>query len=187
MKPFSLVIFLLCSAFSFLTFAAEKVSRCSELSLWGQNPQWNAPSRRVKADYVLVDKTRRLMHIFENGELVKTNRVALGASAGRKRKEGDWKTPEGIYHVDQKRPDSDYHRGLHIDYPNAEDIAYAEEHGWSPGSDILLHGLPNNPIKRALTGHPNRNWTRGCVALSDDEIDQLYEWTSVGLTVEICP
>lgn len=96
------------------------------------------------------------------------------------------KTPEGVYKIDSRKADSDYHRALHISYPSAEDVARAAERGVSAGSDIEIHGLPNG---RGAIGAAHRlsDWTAGCIALTDDEIEELWRVTPDGTVIEIRP
>lgn len=147
---------------------------------------WSNPGGK-KVDFFVVDKTRRWAYALVGGKVVRTYRVALGKkSPGAKRQEGDNKTPEGLYRIGYKNPNSSFHLSMQISYPNAADIEWAKKHGVSPGSGIMLHGLPNNPFVKPLTGHPNRNWTAGCVAVNDKEIEELYSNIPVGIPVELC-
>jgi murein L,D-transpeptidase YafK len=144
------------------------------------------PSDAV-ADRVLVEKSARRLTLMRNGDALKTYRVALGrAPIGPKECEGDQRTPEGIYSIDFHKPDSDYHLALHISYPEQRDIDRASAQGLSAGSDIMIHGLPNG---RGWIGrfHRRSDWTAGCVAVADFEIEEIYRAVPDGTPVELRP
>lgn len=137
-------------------------------------------------DRIVVVKSAHTLSTFRGSHELKTYRVALGRSPiGAKEEEGDMKTPEGVYQVDQRKPDSDYHLALHISYPSAEDSNRAAQRGVSAGSDIEIHGLPNG--HGATEYHPGTDWTSGCIAVTDTEIEELWRVTPVGTAVEIRP
>jgi len=138
-------------------------------------------------DRILVEKSERKLSILRDGKVLKTYRVALGRNPiGAKEQEGDNKTPEGIYTIDYRNPQSDYHLALHISYPSAEDTTRAAQRGVNAGFDIEIHGLPNG---RGWMGaaHREKNWTVGCIAVTDQEIEELYRVTPDGTTIEIRP
>lgn len=148
---------------------------------------WNPLPPGTTIDRILIEKSRRQLSIFQNGRRLKTYRVALGRNPiGPKEQEGDDKTPEGVYHIDERKADSDYHLALHLSFPNEQDTAGAVARGISAGSDIEIHGLPNdkNWIGPA---HRQIDWTAGCIALTDAEIEELWRITPVGTMVEIVP
>ena len=143
--------------------------------------------RDAIADRVLVEKSARRLTLMRNGNALKTYRVALGrAPIGPKEYEGDQRTPEGIYAIDFHKPDSDYHLALHISYPEQQDIDRASAQGLSAGSDIMIHGLPNG---RGWFGrfHRRSDWTAGCVAVADFEIEEIYRAVPDGTPVELRP
>ena len=136
-------------------------------------------------DRILVEKSERKLSVLRGGEVLKTYRVALGRNPiGAKEQEGDMKTPEGIYTIDYRNPQSDYHLALHISYPSAEDTTRAAQRGVNAGFDIMIHGLPNG---RGWIGaaHRQKDWTAGCIAVTDQEIDEIYRVTPDGTTIEI--
>ncbi len=141
----------------------------------------------LKFDRLVVDKEARSLTAYAKGEAVRRYQIALGwAPEGHKRMEGDGKTPEGIYFVDSKNPNSRYYKNLGVSYPNAEDRAAAADLGVSPGGEIKIHGLPEG--QGHLGGvHWVRDWTAGCIAVSNEEIDELYGRTPVGTPIEIRP
>jgi murein L,D-transpeptidase YafK len=138
-------------------------------------------------DRIVVEKSARRLSMFQGGNQIKTYRIALGASpVGAKREEGDMKTPEGIYKIDGRNPQSSFHLALHISYPSDEDNKRAAAHGVSAGSDIMIHGIQNG---RGWIGafHRWNDWTAGCIAVTDEEIDELWRVTPDGTTIEIRP
>lgn len=135
-------------------------------------------------DQVLVSKSARTLTLYGNGKALRTYRgIQLGDDpTGHKRFLGDERTPEGRYVIDYRNPASRYHLSLHISYPNAQDRAYAREQGRNPGGDIFIHGQPN--------GYPARvggDWTDGCIALSDAEIEDMWEAVPDGTVIDIYP
>jgi murein L,D-transpeptidase YafK len=141
-----------------------------------------APSQ---ADFILVDKSDRTLTLFNRGVPFKSY-VGLqlgGAPAGAKHFEGDARTPEGDYTIDLRNPQSAYHLSLHISYPSAADRAYAEAYGRSPGGEIFIHGQPNELVEGRVPG----DWTDGCIAVSDAEIEELWREVPDGTPIEIRP
>lgn len=137
----------------------------------------------VKADRIMVDKSDRIMILYKAGrEIARYSNFQLGdAPSGHKQFEGDEKTPEGSYTISGRNPGSSYHLSLRISYPNAADRAFAKSKGKSPGGDIFIHGQPN--------GYPGptirRDWTDGCIALSNAEIEQLWKIIPDGAVITI--
>ena len=148
---------------------------------------WNPLPAATIIDRIVVEKSARKLSIFREGKPLKSYRVALGRNPlGPKQQEGDMKTPEGIYQIDYRNPHSDYHLALHISYPSADDVARAAERGVPAGFDIMIHGLPNG---HGWIGafHRRKDWTAGCIALTDEEIEELWRVTPDGTVVEIRP
>jgi len=138
-------------------------------------------------DRVMVEKSARKLSVLRHGTVVKTYRIALGAQPmGPKEQEGVMKTPEGFYAIDYRNPHSDYHLSLHISYPSPEDIQRAAARGVSAGSDIMIHGLPNG-MGSMGGAHRHKDWTAGCVAVTDDEIEELWRIIPDGTPIEIRP
>ena len=147
----------------------------------------NPLPRDAVADRIVVEKSARKLTLFQNGRVLKTYSVALGGvPSGAKEFEGDQRTPEGIYRIDFHKPDSDYHLALHISYPEQHDIDRAAPSGLSAGSDIMIHGLPNG---RGWIGrfHRRSDWTAGCVAVTDFEIEEIYRSVPDGTPIELRP
>lgn len=145
------------------------------------------PFVNLHIDSIAIHKADRDLLIFSKGQFVKGYKVALGTvPIGKKEVEGDFKTPEGYYHIDGKNPFSHYYKSLGISYPNDEDKAHAAALGQSAGTDIKIHGLMkkmNNPGKL----HIKSDWTWGCIAVTNEEIDELYAQVKVGTPVFITP
>ena len=141
----------------------------------------------TKVDRIVVEKSKRTLTLMDRRKAVKTYKVALGGQpVGAKDRQGDHKTPEGIYSVDAKNPNSQFYKALHISYPNQADRANARKLGVSPGGDVEIHGLGS---KWGWLGAKHRltDWTDGCVALTNEEIDEIYPLIKVGTPVEIRP
>ena len=141
----------------------------------------------TKADRVLVEKKIRTLTLLSHGKAFKTYKVALGQSPeGRKQRQGDHKTPEGIYVLDRRNNHSRFYRSIHISYPNSVDRAEAAKIGAQPGGDIMIHGLP---IGFGWLGdaHRENDWTDGCIAVTDSEMDEIWEIVPDGTVIEIRP
>jgi murein L,D-transpeptidase YafK len=140
----------------------------------------------ITIDRIVVEKGARKLSIQRRGDVLKTYRIALGRNPiGPKEQEGDMKTPEGIYTIDSRNPNSDFHLGLHLSYPSPEETARAAERGVNAGFDIMIHGLPNGHVTDAF--HPLTDWTAGCIAVTDAEIEELWRVAPDGTIVEIRP
>lgn len=144
-----------------------------------------APQSRV--DRVVVIKSERTLELMSRGKLVKTYKVALGGDpTGPKTRQGDHKTPEGVYVLDSRNVHSQFHKALHISYPNAHDRAEALAKGESPGGDVFVHGLPNG-YGWIGSKHRLKDWTDGCIAVTDEEIDEIWKLVADGTPIEIRP
>ena len=145
------------------------------------------PIPRLKADSILILKKDHVMELLANGKVIRTYKVALGQGGlAPKQREGDGRVPEGRYTIDSRNAASAYHKALHISYPNADDRRRAAKLGVSPGGAVMIHGLPNG---KGWLGASHRlyDWTLGCVAVTDDEIDKIWNMVPIGTTVEIRP
>lgn len=130
---------------------------------------------------IQVSKADRKLYLFNNDKVLKSYDIGLGFQpVGHKQFEGDGKTPEGQYFISYKNPDSTYHLSLKISYPNETDIAFAEAAGKSPGGDIVIHGGPNTRVTK-------RDWTWGCIAVTDREIEVIYSMVKPGTPIFILP
>ncbi len=136
-------------------------------------------------DLVKVDKSESKMYLLDGGEVVKEYHVAFGASPeGHKQQEGDERTPEGSYTLDYKKEDSSFYRAMHISYPNETDKANAKKMGVSPGGFIMVHGQRNNLGWLSFITQ-RFNWTNGCIALTNSEIDEFMGLVNVGTKIQI--
>jgi murein L,D-transpeptidase YafK len=154
--------------------------------LWANAPIQPLPAN-TKADLVVVDKAARRLSLYSNGALIGSYPIALGrAPIGAKVRQGDRRTPEGRYFIDSHKPDSSFHRALHVSYPSNSDIARARAAGYSPGGEIMVHGMRNG---LGWLGHAHLlvDWTVGCVAVTDAEMDQIYRVVPDGTPIEFRP
>lgn len=141
----------------------------------------------LSIDKIIVEKQDRKLILLKNNHPLKTYSIALGKNPiGHKQKEGDNKTPEGIYVIDYKNNKSTFHRSIHISYPSHRDILEAESNGFNPGGMIMIHGIKNG---LGFIGRLHRlfDWTAGCIAVTNPEIEQIWQLTPVGTTIEINP
>jgi lipoprotein-anchoring transpeptidase ErfK/SrfK len=143
--------------------------------------------RRILADSIVVEKSLRRLTLFTGGLPLRTYDVSLGrVPNGAKLQIGDFRTPEGLYYIDARNPQSQFHRGLHVSYPNAQDLARARATGVDTGGDIMIHGLPNGQGQYGPT-HRAVDWTSGCVAVTNDEIEEIWDAVPLGTPVRIVP
>jgi murein L,D-transpeptidase YafK len=152
---------------------------------------WALPSQQQtapqKADSILILKKDHVMELLAGGKVIRTYKVALGRGGlAPKEREGDGRTPEGHYIIDSRNAASHYHKALHVSYPNAEDHARAAKLGVSPGGAIMIHGLPTG-MGWLGAAHRLYDWTLGCIAVDDEEIDEIWNLVPVGTPVEIRP
>ena len=132
--------------------------------------------------YVVVQKSARRMYLFHNDTVLRDYRIDLGfAPTGHKQIEGDGRTPEGVYLIDRRNPNSEFHLSLGISYPNRQDRAAAHALGKSPGGDIFIHGK-SNPLRRKRD-----DWTWGCIAVTNPEMEEIYAMVRNGTPIKINP
>ena len=140
-----------------------------------------------KISKLVVLKNERIMKVYSSGEVIKVYSISIGKnSIGDKVVQGDKRTPEGTYIINDKNAGSGYHKNLGISYPNHEDRLAAQSKNLDPGGDIKIHGLQNG---LGFIGKFHRviNWTAGCIALTDEEIDELYDRVEIGTPIIIMP
>lgn len=143
--------------------------------------------RTAPADKVLIEKQERRLTLLSNGEVIRTYKIALGGNpVGPKERKGDNKTPEGTYIIDARNGNSGYHLSLHISYPNENDKKRARELGVPPGGDITIHGLKND-FPQVGAAHARVDWTEGCIAVTNREMEEIYKFVPNGTIVEIRP
>lgn len=159
------------------------------ISIYGSSkPEAQSNENKVSAiDLILIEKAKRKMSLLYKGKIIKTYKVALGFEPiGHKQQEGDGKTPEGIYSISYKNAGGQFHKALKVSYPNKKDQANARKLGVSPGDFIMIHGLGKS-FSSLGKAHVLKDWTLGCVAVTDVEIDEVYKLASIGTKVEIRP
>ncbi|MGI4851824.1 MAG: L,D-transpeptidase family protein [Janthinobacterium lividum] len=171
MMRFYFYIFILC--FGFLSvFKCESKKERQELLL---------------IDQILVYKSKRQLQLLSKNKIVKEYKIALGGSPiGHKEQEGDQRTPEGHYKIDFKRTNSQFYKALRISYPNAQDRLQAKKQNVSPGGDIYIHGLPKS-FSFIGKAHLNTDWTLGCLALTNQEIDEFFDFIPLNTPIVIYP
>jgi murein L,D-transpeptidase YafK len=144
-----------------------------------------AASTDLTADRIVVNKSKREMLLQRDGRVIRRYRIGLGQSpVGPKQREGDGKTPEGSYTISGRNPASAYHLSLRISYPNAADIERARQAGVDPGGDIMIHGLPNAEPKSSKHSRMT-DWTLGCIAVTDEEIEEIWRLIPEGTPIQI--
>lgn len=144
-------------------------------------------SKPPQIDTILVEKQKHQMTVFHNDKPVKKYKIALGFNPlGHKVKEGDGKTPEGTYYIVGKNPQSQFHLSLKLSYPSVEDKKKALHKGLNPGGNIIIHGLAPH-LSAKGKWHAMRDWTLGCIAVTNDEIEEIFTLAEVGTKVVILP
>jgi hypothetical protein len=139
------------------------------------------------AEKVLVVKSERKLYLLRRGRVIKEYPIKLGLNPyGHKQREGDFRTPEGKYELVARNPRSEFFLSIKISYPNREDAAVAGEAGFPPGGLIMIHGQPNVP-KKSPEHYATRDWTDGCIALSNDHMVDVWLRTTPGIPIEIRP
>lgn len=157
------------------------------VGLGGLQPRLASLPASDRADLVRVEKGARRLSLYRQGRLLRQFPIALGFQpTGPKVREGDGRTPEGRYRLDYRNPNSGYHLSMHVSYPDSQDRLRAREGGYDPGGAIMIHGLRNG-LGRMGRAHRVRDWTRGCIALTNPEMDDLWLRVPDGTPVEIYP
>lgn len=154
--------------------------------IYAQWPRRSLPAD-TRADRVVVRKRARILELYQGTRLLRTYSIALGRTPlGHKQQEGDGRTPEGRYVLDYRNPRSSYHKALHVSYPSAADTAAANSRGVSAGGFIMVHGVRNG---LGFVGRLHRicDWTDGCIAVTDAEIDEIWRSVPDGTPIEIEP
>src|SRR4030042_4747866 len=144
-------------------------------------------TQKGSVDRILIEKSARRLMLISQGEVLKTYKIALGGNPiGPKERQGDNKTPEGTYLIDARNRDSRFPLSLHVSYPNERDKNRAKELGVSPGGDIMIHGIKNG-FSWVGDAHKEVDWTKGCIAVTDEEIEEIEKLVPNGTIVEIRP
>lgn len=140
-----------------------------------------------KVDLIVVEKAKRILTLYAHKKPIKTYRIALGGNPeGHKEQEGDSRTPEGRYTIDAKNPKSSFHLSLHVSYPDKRDRAQARRAGVSPGGAIMIHGTPDYLAALGAVGVVP-DWTAGCIAVTNAEIEEIYRSVKIGTPIVIKP
>jgi murein L,D-transpeptidase YafK len=146
-----------------------------------------AAGKPLHADRVVVLKKERTLQLLRHGKVIKSYKVALGGDPlGPKTRQGDHKTPEGVYTLDSRNAHSQFYKSIHISYPSARDRASARAQGVSPGGDVFVHGLANG-YRWLGSSHRMKDWTDGCIAVTNEEIDEIWAAVTDGTPIEIRP
>lgn len=147
------------------------------------------PPEPLSADRVEVHKSSRVLKLIRSGEVVRQYQVSLGKNPyGHKEREGDMRTPEGDYVLNWRNPNSSFYKSIHISYPNEMDRARAETRGVSPGGLIMIHGLPNYISSPAvMREYQGKDWTEGCIAVQNHEMDEIWHAVRDGTPIRIYP
>jgi len=141
----------------------------------------------VMADLVILKKSTRKLYLMKEGKILKQYKVGLGGNPkGHKQQEGDSRTPEGRYILDWRNPESLYHLSLHVSYPNEEDTLRAKKNGVAAGSNIMIHGQPNEQGWAAKLIQ-KRDWTEGCIAVQNSEIEEIWKRVGENTPIDILP
>jgi murein L,D-transpeptidase YafK len=140
-------------------------------------------------DKVVVRKADRKLELIHGGEVFREYKISLGdAPVGHKFREGDERTPEGDYILDWRNPNSSFHKSIHVSYPNARDRAFARAMGFNPGGMIMIHGRPNWLTSPAVAReYDNKDWTNGCIAVKNHEMDEIWRLVRDGTPIRILP
>lgn len=146
-----------------------------------------AKAGQATANLIIVEKAKRVLSLYNGKKLIKTYRIALGGNPqGHKEQEGDSRTPEGRYIIDAKNPWSSFHLSLRISYPDRRDLASARRRGVSAGGAIMIHGTPGSLATLNAAGfYPD--WTAGCIAVTNNDIEDIYAKIRNGTPIVIKP
>jgi len=155
--------------------------------LLGVAPLAASASALEIADRVIVRKAEHKLVLMKGERVLRTFPVALGLSpTGPKRREGDFRTPEGTYRLGGRNPNSDFFLAIHVTYPGPEDLQRASSEGVAPGGQIMIHGQPNRP-SRPLEYYQTRDWTNGCIAVSNADMVDIWLMTPDNTPIQIVP
>jgi murein L,D-transpeptidase YafK len=173
---------------SLVLFCTIALATSGEVVALDSGVQFNpALSELPMADRVVVRKSARKLFLYRHGEVVREYEVRLGLRPeGAKEFEGDFRTPEGRYHLARRNPQSDYFLSIQVDYPNDRDLAKAKRKKVMPGGAIMIHGLPNTP-RKPLDYYHRVDWTDGCIAVSNSDMVEIWLMTKPGVPIDILP
>ena len=170
-----------------LSFVAGSASADALFAGRSSEPSFSATTPLPLADRVVVYKAERKLELHRKGEVLRSMDIALGlVPEGHKEQEGDFRTPEGEYLLDEKNPDSDFFLSIHVSYPNQRDERRAASRGVDPGGQIMIHGLPNE-LTKPLRYYSGRDWTDGCIAVSNADMVDIWLMTAENTPIQILP
>lgn len=150
-------------------------------------PEKAASDLPLTINKVLVRKSERRLFLMDDDQVVRSYRISLGDNPeGHKLYEGDQRTPEGDYQLDWRNSNSDFYKSIHISYPNARDRELASAWGLDPGGSIMIHGLPNEAGDMAFA-YSGLDWTNGCIAVTNEEMDEIWQLVADGTPIRILP
>lgn len=150
------------------------------------SPDGSAPSFEL-ADRIVIEKGARRLYLLRGDDVIVEYPVKLGLNPyGHKQREGDFRTPEGTYHLSRRNPRSEFFLSVEVSYPNEADRARARQAGVRPGGLIMIHGQPNVP-RKAPDYYANNDWTDGCIAVSNSDMVDIWQRTRLGIPIEIRP
>lgn len=143
--------------------------------------------RLEAADRVVVHKAERRLALMQAGRELRSYRISLGLDPnGPKQREGDFRTPEGHYRLTRRNAQSEFFLSIQVSYPNADDVSTARRQGWRPGGQIMIHGLPNAP-RHSRERYLSTDWTDGCIAVSNEDMLEIWLLTQTDTPIEILP
>lgn len=174
---------------SFVTFVPVNQAIANPLTLdpSAHAKQRVAPASAKRADEIVVYKSKRVMYLLNKGRIVRKYPIALGKNpVGHKLEWGDNRTPEGKYKIDLKNPKSAFYLSLRVSYPDATDADVAASLDIHPGDWIMIHGLPNGRNANSVQ-HPKRDWTNGCIAVTNEQMREIWNMVDVGTPISIWP
>ena len=171
--------------FIVMGFSLAIMTSTSAIAAEGFSENTQAMLNNIVIDKVFVDKSARTLQLLSDNKVIKTYHIALGGNpVSHKQQQGDKRTPTGPYILDYKNEKSKFYRSIHVSYPNAADKARAKSRGVSPGGDIMIHGQKNG-FGHLAAINQQRDWTDGCIAVTDNEMDEIMAAVEIGTPIEI--
>ena len=171
--------------FIVIGFSLAIMTSTSAIAAEGVSENKQAMPKSIMIDKVFVDKSARTLQLLSDDKVIKSYHIALGGNpVGHKQKQGDQRTPVGNYILDYKNEKSGYYRSIHVSYPNTADKARAKSRGVSAGGDIMIHGQKNGFGAFGVLNQ-QRDWTEGCMAVTNDEMDEIMAAVKIGTAIEI--
>lgn len=162
---------------------------CNRLNMYAVNMQQIlSKNGEIYADNIVVEKKQRKMYLMKKGAVLKEYKISLGSNpVGAKQQENDGKTPEGLYYIESHNHKSKFHLSLKISYPNEDDKKWAKKHNVSAGGDIMIHGFPNWVPDFLFNHFHKSDWTRGCIAVTNEQIEEIWKLVKDGTPIKIMP